>query len=348
MLGGVAEGDSCVLAPDNLRRQRQVTLEEAVREEADRLTREDMPVRAAILAEWEAEEAAQEAKKNEILGRFEFVAVPPGVFEMGSGGRWGRRMLKDSVIGILRGEQGSGLEDGRDDERPSTKVRITKRFGLSKHEASQELWEEFMGSNPSQFSSYGATCPVENVSWNEVQEFILRLNEHQPGVAYRLPTEAEWEYAARAGTNEDRYGKLKDVTWCDAIDKTRPVGLKRANAFGLHDMLGNVSEWVADWYEDSYPGGHVDDPTGSRAGRFRVNRGGAAALAHASAPYSRTSRDRWRRLRGTALALETRRHCRANVRFVFPPDGANGLLGFRVARDLAAGDGRNARGGRDR
>ena len=124
-----------------------------------------------------------------------------------------------------------------------------------------------MGSNPSFFDECG-DCPVERVSWDDVQEFIGRLNALEGEVRYRLPTEAEWEYAARAGTSGDRYGgDLDAIAWYreNSEGRTHPVGQKAPNAFGLHDMLGNVFEWVQDWY-GAYPGGSVTDPRGPGPG----------------------------------------------------------------------------------
>ena len=116
----------------------------------------------------------------------------------------------------------------------------------------------------------------EQVSWFDTEEFIRKLNGRQSGKGfrYRLPTEAEWEYAARAGTTSVRYGELGEIAWYadNSEYKTHPVGQKRANAWGLHDMLGNVWEWTADWYAD-YPTGPAMDPRGPRSGSTRVSRG---------------------------------------------------------------------------
>ena len=134
-----------------------------------------------------------------------------------------------------------------------------------------------MGAKPSHFSDCGPRCPVEQVSWEDTQEFIRRLNsgEFRRGYAYRLPTEAEWEYAARAGTIGARYGELDSIAWYEANSgrKTHRVGRKRPNAWGLHDMLGNVWEWTGDRY-GKYPSGAVTDPRGPESGSARVYRGG--------------------------------------------------------------------------
>ena len=185
----------------------------------------------------------------------EFVRIPAGSFEMGS-------------------PEG---EAGRDDDERAHEVRISRPFYLGKYEVTQGEWEAVMGTNPSEFQGC-ARCPVEQVSWNDVQEFIGKLNGRERGreYRYRLPTEAEWEYAAQAGTTGARYGELGEIAWYDANSggSTQSVGQKRANAWGLHDMLGNVWEWVGDWYGD-YQSGAVTDPRGPSMGSPRVIRGGS-------------------------------------------------------------------------
>ena len=193
----------------------------------------------------------------------EFVTVPAGEFQMGST---------------------SGLADS--DESPVTHVTISKPFHLGKHEVTQGQWAEVMGDNPSEFSACGSDCPVENVSWYEAQEFIQTLNWLEGEEKYRLPTEAEWEYAARSGTDTDTHaGDLANPVGADAAldgiawyaqnsgQQTHRVGLKTPNGFGLHDMLGNVLEWVGDWY-GGYQGGSVVDLRGGTEGLNRVVRGG--------------------------------------------------------------------------
>ena len=180
-----------------------------------------------------------------------FVWVAPGVFRMGS-----------------------TSSEADDDEAPVTRVRISRGFWLGKYEVTQAEWMAVMGSNPSGFSGC-ARCPVERVSWQDVQEFIRRVNAGEPGTPYRLPTEAEWEYAARAGTTEDTYlANLDAVAWHRSSSglRTLSVGQKEPNRFGLHDMLGNVWEWVRDW-KGAYPGGAVTDPEGPPSGSNRVYRG---------------------------------------------------------------------------
>ena len=138
-----------------------------------------------------------------------------------------------------------------------------------------------MGSNPSHFR--GTDRPVENVSWGEAVEFCRKLTKkHQEagampqGWSWRLPTEAEWEYAARAGTTGSRYGELDAIAWWtgNSGSQTHPVKQKAANAWGLYDMMGNVWEWCSDWSGD-YPTGSVTDPMGPSSGSTRVFRGGS-------------------------------------------------------------------------
>ena len=196
------------------------------------------------------------------------------------------------------------------DERQHV-VRISEGFWMSKFEVTQGDWEALMfEKNPSKFKKCGSRCPVENVSWDDVQKYIRRLNGREPGKGYlyRLPTEAQWEYAARAGTTEPRYGELKQVAWhftWRSRDRPHPVALKRANRWGLHDMLGNVWEWTADWY-GQYPTGPVTDPTGPIAGSDRVRRGGS-----------------WNALGGRV---------RSAFRGHYAPNGRTGDIGFRLVR----------------
>lgn len=151
-------------------------------------------------------------------------------------------------------------------------------FRIGKYEVTQGQWKRVMGNNPSVFGRCGDNCPVENVSWNDVQNFIQRLNQ-QSGSNYRLPTEAEWEYACRAGENHEYCGSddINTVAWYDSNsdNHTHPVGQKQANAWGIYDMSGNTLEWVQDWLGDDYPTGSTTrNPTGPPSGFNRVFRGG--------------------------------------------------------------------------
>lgn len=187
------------------------------------------------------------------------VLIPPGEFLMGSA---------------------AGDSAAYDNERPQHLVRIPKPFYLGISVVTQEQYEHVMGSNPSWFK--GAKLPVECVSWEDAVAFCQRLSESE-GQTYRLPTEAEWEYACRAGTTTryafgDDEAILDRNTWCsrNSGGSTQPVGQLRPNAWGLFDMLGNVFEWCADWYgADYYANSPTEDPTGPDAGTSRVLRGGS-------------------------------------------------------------------------
>ena len=225
--------------------------------------KEERPFRRAEAERAEAARALAEAERDRLgppptgPAGMEFVWVPAGEFRMGS---------TSSEASLL--------------EHPVTQVRISRGFWLGKYEVTQEEWEAVMGSNPSYFSECG-NCPIEQVSWEDAQDFIGRLHAREGRKVYRLPTEAEWEYAARAGTAGDRYGNVDAVAWYhgNSGNRTQPVGGKAPNAFGLHDMLGNVWEWVEDWAAAGRLGGTVTDPRGPGSGVRRVVRGGAWSLA---------------------------------------------------------------------
>ena len=218
--------------------------------------------------------------------------APRGARPVSSGIRVGETVVFDGMefVGIPPGEflMGSTSRHARNNEQPVTRVRISQGFYLGKTEVTQAEWQAVMGNNPSNFENCGR-CPVEQVSWEDVQVFMGRLNARAGGERYRLPTDAEWEYAARAGTTTDTYAGdvteplgndsvVNRIAWYGANSgiRTHPVGQKAPNGFGLHDMLGNVWEWVGDWYGD-YPGGAVTDPTGPGSGSIRVDRGGSWA-----------------------------------------------------------------------
>ncbi len=166
--------------------------------------------------------------------------------------------------------------DGRWDEKPAHQVTLSS-FYISKYEVTQEEWETVMGSNPSYFR--GAKRPVESVSWEDCQVFIDKLNG-LTGKRFRLPTEAEWEYAARGGNHSKGYkysgsNSIDNVAWHDRnSDETHPVGQKSPNELGLYDMSGNVDEWCQDWYDD-YSSNSQTNPTGPAIGSYRVCRGGS-------------------------------------------------------------------------
>lgn len=189
-----------------------------------------------------------------------------------------RNSISVEFVLIPAGEFLMGSHDGNADERPVHRVRLSRPFYLGKHEVTQAQWETVMRSNPSGFKG-DPNRPVERVSWEDVQEFIRRLNAREGGTTYRLPTEAEWEYAARAGSTttysfgEDS-GRLGTYAWYwdNAGKQSHPVGQLMPNAWGLHDMHGNVREWVQDWYSAPYTMETEPDPQGPVSGSSRVNR----------------------------------------------------------------------------
>lgn len=186
---------------------------------------------------------------------FKMIGVQGGTFTMGA-----------------TSEQGS---DAYDVEKPVHQVTLST-FSIGETEVTQELWQAVMGSNPSYFK--GSKRPVEKVSWNDCQQFITKLNQ-LTGRRFRLPTEAEWEYAARGGKKSNGYkyagsSTVIDVGWFgDHDDRTHDVATKRANELGLYDMSGNVWEWCQDWF-GSYSSSSQTNPTGASSGSDRVSRGG--------------------------------------------------------------------------
>ena len=174
-------------------------------------------------------------------------------------------------------------ESYRENNEKTHEVCLAKGFWMGKFEVTQEQWESVMGSNPSVFKD--PKCPVENVSWDDCQRFIWKIQKkHQNagGLVFRLPTEAEWEYACRAGSTGPYYADLASIAWFregfykgDAkVEEPHPVGQKAANVWGVHDMHGNVWEWCSDWYFTDYPAGLVADPEGKEFGPSHVKRGG--------------------------------------------------------------------------
>ena len=179
-----------------------------------------------------------------------YVWIPSGKFEMGC-------------------SPGDGVCSG--DEKPAHTVTITKGFWMGQTEVTQAAYQRVIGSNPSHF--HGDRLPVEMVTWDQANAYCGALG-------MRLPTEAEWEYAARAGSTASRYGNLEAVAWYGGGKQTHEVGQKAPNAWKLYDMLGNVWEWVADWYDaDYYSQSPSQDPQGPSSGQDRVMRGGAGIHA---------------------------------------------------------------------
>ena len=180
----------------------------------------------------------------------EMVVIPGGSFDMGS-------------------------NDGEEDEKPVHRVTFSRAFAMGKTEVTESQWRAVMGDNP---GDCGDNCPVEEVSWDDAQEFIHRLNQ-KTGQQYRLSSEAEWEYACRAGEQQEYCGSesVDSVAWTESNSgKTaHPVGGKQANALGLYDMSGNVWEWVEDSSHDSYKGAPTDGSDWQGGGAKRMLRGGS-------------------------------------------------------------------------
>ncbi|MFQ5628369.1 MAG: formylglycine-generating enzyme family protein, partial [bacterium] len=208
-------------------------------------------------------------------------------------------------------------EVGRWDDEMQHRVILTQGYWLFDTPVTQALWTAVMSDNPSHFNA--ASHPVEQVGWNDCQDFFDKINSMQPGLDLRFPTEAEWEYACRAGTMtatyhgdlnkaDEKTGVLDEIAWYDGNsgNKTHAVAQKRPNDWGLYDMLGNVYEWCADWWQNNYPKGEVIDPKGPASGADRVCRGGG-----------------WYYLA---------RYVRAAYRYDWTPDYRDYYLGFRCAR----------------
>ena len=172
-----------------------------------------------------------------------------------------------------------GSNDGYSWEKPIHQVTLTKGYYIGETEVTQELWTAVMGSNPSYFSG-NTQFPVECVSWNDCQTFIAKLNA-LTDETFRLPTEAQWEYAARGGNKSNGFlysgsNTIDDVAWYyeDPVSKSHPVKTKAPNELGIYDMSGNIWEWCSDWYGE-YSSAAQTDPAGSSTGSYRVCRGGS-------------------------------------------------------------------------
>jgi formylglycine-generating enzyme required for sulfatase activity len=226
----------------------------------------------------------------------EFVLIPSGSFTMGS-------------------------STGAVAEKPPHEVKISQSYYLQTTQVTQGQWKEVMGDNPSQFNDCGEDCPVEKVSWSDAQQFIQKLNQKEGTDKHRLPTEAEWEYACRAGTTTefsfgDEEGQLGEYAWFDenSQDKTHLAGTKKLNHWDLYDRHGNVWEWVEDDWHETYD----EAPADERA--WIIEPRGAAG----------------RILRGGSWG-NFARSCRAAARNINEADVRDGVLGFRLARSVALG-----------
>ncbi|MBI3814804.1 MAG: formylglycine-generating enzyme family protein [Nitrospinae bacterium] len=230
-------------------------------------------------------------------------------------------------------QMGDTFGDGENDEKPVHEVCIDD-FYMGKYEVTQRQWTGIMGSNPSKFENCD-DCPVEKVSWDDAQEFINKLNAKSPPPpfskggnnlspplkkgdkgGFRLPTEAEWEYAARSGGRSEKYSggnNIDSVGWYDKNSgiKTHPVGQKEANGLGLYDMSGNVWEWVQDWYDENYyKNSPKNNPKGPDSGQRRVLRG--------------------------ASSFNDPRYLRASNRYRNVPAGRTFINGFRLSVSVSA------------
>ena len=243
----------------------------------------------------------------------DLVFIPAGSFQMGS----------------PKSEQESVTQETKDlpfpvnpsDEGPQREVRITRPFYMARYEVTQREWQAVMGANPSEFKN-DDRLPVERVTWDDCQEFLRKT-----GGGLRLPTEAEWEYACRAGTkttfhtgvaiSTDEANYKGDLTYCNGRkgqyrETTVAVGALKANAWGLYDMHGNVGEWCQDWYGEEYYGrGENVDPSGPASGSDRVTRGGCYAIKP--------------------------QDCRSASRRPVPPTSRGGCLGLRVVVEVGPG-----------
>ncbi len=255
----------------------------------------------AVLQQLQAEEEgkAGDSRHWRSATGIEMLRVPAGRFQMGSP---------------------DDDEEADADEKPRHWVRLTKAFWLGKYPVTQEQYEAVMGENPSEFKKAGPRAPVERVSWDDARAFCRKLNglseaEGGPrkGCYFALPTEAQWEYACRAGTEAPRYGELDAIGWYDGNSgrTTHPVGEKEANGWGFHDMIGNVLEWCEDWFDGSYYNASPEeDPVCREESRFRVLRGGG-----------------W---------VNNGGRCRSACRLSRDPDFRNGDDGFRLVLKAGA------------
>ena len=245
---------------------------------------------------------------------FEMVRVDGGTFRMGATSEQEDKAMDNekpvhsvTLSSYYMGATAEQEDKAMDNEKPVHSVTLSSYY-IGKTEVTQALWQAVMGSNPSNFK--GSDLPVECVNWNDCQEFIQKLNS-LTGRNFRLPTEAEWEFACRGGNNSRGYkysgsNYIYNVAWYwdNTGQKTHPVGTKAPNELGIYDMSGNVWEWCSDWYAD-YTSYSQTNPTGPQSGSFRVARGGC-----------------WCRYA---------RYCRSSFRYDCYPTGRDYYLGLRLA-----------------
>ena len=205
-------------------------------------------------------------------------ALPLVILPPGAGAVWSEPSIGVEFVWVPGGCFEMGSNAGNSDEKPVHKVCVDG-FWMGKYEVTQGQWQKIMGNNPARFKK-GSNYPVEYVSWEDCRSFIGKLNGRN-GKTFRLPTEAEWEYACRSGGRDEKYAGGNDlgrVAWyrSNSGSSTHTVCGKAANGLGLYDMTGNVWEWCLDWYgKNYYSSSPTDNPQGPSSGSLRVNRGGS-------------------------------------------------------------------------
>ncbi len=315
------EAEARAKAEAEARERARVEAEQRLRREAEARAKAEREAQARAEREAAARAAAEAKAKAEAEERARRPAWVQGwmtSWGQDGHGAWAVALVSGVSVTFRYCPPGKFLmgspasEEGRyDDEGPQHEVELTRGCWLGETPVTQALWQAVMGNNPSGFS--GADRPVEQVSWDDCQQFLARANGLQPGLNLRLPTEAEWEYACRAGTTGATWlgansaAVLNRIAWYDQNSggQSQPVKRKEGNPWGLYDMLGNVWEWCSDWNAGYGPQRAVD-PAGPATGAKRVHRGGS-----------------WRYGAGRA---------RAACRFADDPGYRSGRLGFRLAR----------------
>jgi formylglycine-generating enzyme required for sulfatase activity len=303
--------------PSSFASEKQRLAEERAQLERERRELEELKALADERKRLAAERKRLEAEKPKIA----MAKRPPRPDKKSFTNAIGMGFVYISPDTFLMGSPSS--EKKRDSNERQHEVSLTKGFYLQTTEVTQEQWESVMGTRPWSGKRYvrdGEHNPAVYISWNDCQQFIRRLNKRENTDKYRLPTEAEWEYACRANSTTSfsfgesdsilgDYSWYRNNAWNIGEKYAHAVAQKRSNAWGLYDMHGNVWEWCQDWYEENYPSGHVTDPEGPTSGAERVLRGGS-----------------WINFAGS---------CRSAFRGRYNPGNRNFThFGFRVARDL--------------